>query len=81
MNAVAELGRNPVSKHSIQSEYGDEQADVGRDRRTPLARQNSQARTRTKKNQFRCSADHDGNPIRSIHTLAICVTIHTYKDT
>ena len=27
----AELGRNPVSKHQIQPEYGDEQADAGRD--------------------------------------------------
>ena len=31
MDAAAELGRNPVSKHQIQSEYGDEQADAGRD--------------------------------------------------
>ena len=29
--AAAELGRNPVSKHHIQPEYGDEQADAGRD--------------------------------------------------
>ena len=28
---IAELGRNPVSKHQIQPEYGDEQADAGRD--------------------------------------------------
>ena len=28
---MAELGRNPVSKHQIQPEYGDEQADAGRD--------------------------------------------------
>ena len=27
----AELGRNPVSKHQSQPEYGDEQADAGRD--------------------------------------------------
>ena len=26
-----ELGRNSVSKHQIQPEYGDEQADAGRD--------------------------------------------------
>ena len=25
------LGRNPVSKHQIQPEYGDEQTDAGRD--------------------------------------------------
>ena len=45
MDATAESGRNPVSKHQIQLEYGDEQADTGRDRRTRLARPNSQART------------------------------------
>ena len=31
MDAAAELGRNPVSKHYIQPEYGDEQAEAGRD--------------------------------------------------
>ena len=31
MDAAAELGRNSVSKHQIQSEYRDEQADAGRD--------------------------------------------------
>ena len=31
MDAAAELGRNPASKHQIQPEYGDEQADAGRD--------------------------------------------------
>ena len=30
MDAAAEHGRNPVSKHQIQPEYGDEQADAGR---------------------------------------------------
>ena len=44
MDAVAEIGRNPLSKHHIQHEYGDEQADAGRDCRTRLARPNSQAR-------------------------------------
>ena len=41
MDAAAGLGRNPVSEHHIQPEYGDEQADAGRDRRTRLARPNS----------------------------------------
>ena len=45
MDAAVELGRNPVSKHQIQHECGDEQADAGRDCRTRLARPNSQART------------------------------------
>ena len=31
MDAAAELGRNPVSKNQIQPEYGNEQADAGRD--------------------------------------------------
>ena len=47
MDAAAELGRNPVSKHQIPPEYGDEQADAGRDYRTRLARPISQARTGT----------------------------------
>ena len=47
MGAAAELGRNPVSKHQIQPEYGDEQADAGRDGRNRLARPNSKARTGT----------------------------------
>ena len=49
MDAAAELQRNPISKLQIQPEYGDEQADAGRDRRTRLARPNSKARTRTGK--------------------------------
>ena len=52
MDADAELGRNPVSKHDIQSKYGDEQADAGRDCRTRLARPNSHARTWTGKYSF-----------------------------
>ena len=49
MDTAAELGRNPVSEHQIQPEYGDEQADAGRDQ-TRLARPNSQARTGIGKN-------------------------------
>ena len=40
MDAATDIGRNPVSKHHIQPEYGDEQADAGRDCRTRLAKQN-----------------------------------------
>ena len=64
MDAVAELGRNPVSKHpQIQPEHGDEQADARRDCRNRLARPNSQARTGTGKYpgniNFPCLADHE----------------------
>ena len=34
VNDAAELGKNPVSKHQIQPEYGDEQAGVRWDCRT-----------------------------------------------
>ena len=52
MDAAEELGRNPVNKHQIQPEDGDEQADAGRDGRTRLSRPNSQARTGTGKYSF-----------------------------
>ena len=42
MDAAAKIERNPASKHRIQLEYGDEQADAGRDGRNFLARPNSQ---------------------------------------
>ena len=37
MDAAADLGRNPLSKHQIQPEYGDEQADAGRSRETKFS--------------------------------------------
>jgi len=46
-------------KHQIQREYGDEQADAGRDCRNRLARPNFQVRTRTGEYHFPCSADHE----------------------
>ena len=53
MDADREIGRNPVvSKHQVQPEYGDEQADAGRDGRIRFAIPNSQARTGTGKNSF-----------------------------
>ena len=57
-DAAAELGRNSVSKHQIQPEYGDEQTGAGRYCRTSLARPNSQARARTGSIHFSCSADN-----------------------
>ena len=52
MDAAAEIGRNPVSKHQIQSHNGDEQADAGRDCRTRLAEPNVQARKGTGKHEI-----------------------------
>ena len=82
MDAAAEIGRNPVSKHRIQPEYGDEQADPGRDCQTRLARPNSQARTmRTGKYEIfifpvQPTTSRIGNLTRVIHTLATCVAIY-----
>ena len=50
VDAATELGRNLlVSKHQIQREYGDEQADAGRDCRNRISRLKFQARTETGK--------------------------------
>ena len=58
MDAAAEIGRNPVSGHQIPPEYGDEQADAGRDCRT-VSRDQILRRERGQGNiQFSCSADH-----------------------
>ena len=58
MDAAAELGRNPVSKHQIQPEYGDEQAGAGRDcRAEPVSRDQIRRRERGQGYiMFPCSA-------------------------
>ena len=62
MDVAAELGRNPVSKHQIQPEYGDEQADAGRDCPTRLARPVLRREQRRQVNiNLPCSADHEQN--------------------
>ena len=85
MDAAAELGRNPVSKHRIHAEYGDEQADAGWDCRTRLARPNPQARTNTDREIFifpvQLTMGRICSLTRLIHTLDICVTIHHGKHT
>ena len=52
MDVAAEMERNLVSKHHIESGYGREQVDARRDCRNCLARPNAQARTRTVKYSF-----------------------------
>ena len=60
MDAAAELGGNPVSKHQIQPEYRDEQADAARDGTAePVSRDQILRRERGQGNIiFSCSADH-----------------------
>ena len=56
MDAAAEFGRSPVSKHHIQPEYGEL---VGRRGAVRFAKPNPQARTGTQGEiHFPCSADH-----------------------
>ena len=81
MDAAAELGRNPVSKHQIQPEYGDdEQADAGRDE--PVSRDQILRHARGQGNiHFPCSADHEQDwqpyPVDPYSATGICDD-HTY---
>ena len=80
MDAAAELERNPVSKHQSQPEYGDEQADVGRDCRTRFARPNSRALMGTRKYSIfpaQLTTSSIGDLVRLIHILALCLTIQS----
>ena len=59
MDASAEFGRNPVSKHDIQTEYGDGQADAD-GTVEPVSRDQILRRERGQGNvNFSCSADHE----------------------
>ena len=80
MDAAAELGRNPESKHQIQPEYGDEQGDAGRDSLPNPSRETKF----TGANAYEAilffpvelTTSRIGNLTRLIHSLTICVTIH-----
>ena len=74
MDAAAELGRNPVSKHQIQPEYGDEQAE-------PVSRDQILRHARGQGNiifPVQLTTCRIGNLTRLIHTLLYVMTIHTY---
>ena len=75
MDAAAEIGRNPVCKHQIQSGYGNEQADAGRDSQTPSRETKfSGANGVRQKLHFpvRLPTRRIGNLTSLIHTLARC---------
>ena len=81
MDAAAEVGRDHVSEHHVQSEYGDETRDgtaetVSRDQ--ILRRERGQGNI-----HFPCSADHEQGwqPYPVDPSLGICddhTNIHTY---
>ena len=78
MDAAAELGRNPVSKHQIQPEYGEEQAYAGRaSRETTFSGANADREILIFPVQLTTS--RIGNLTRLIHTLLYVMTIHTYS--
>ena len=73
MDAAAELGRNPVSKHQIPPEYGDEQAGTGLPnpfRETKLSGANATRGIFISPVQLTTS--RIGNLTRLILTLALC---------
>ena len=78
MDAAAELGRNPASKHQIQPEYGDEKADAG-GTAEPVSRDQILRRERGQGSiHFPYSADHEQHwqPFPVDPFSAIGVTIH-----
>ena len=84
MDAAAELGRNPVSKHQIQPEYG-EMSRLTRDGTgEPVSRDQILRHARGQENiNFPCSADHEQDwqpyPVDPYSALFMYVmTIHTY---
>ena len=79
MDAAAELVRNPVCKHQIQPEYGDEQADAGRD--VNPSRETKFSGTHGDRGilvfPVQLTTSRIGNITRFIHTLLNVMTIHT----
>ena len=89
MDADAEIGRTPVSKHHIQHEYGDEHAGAGRDCRTRLAGGTKFSGANRDGKIFifplQLATSRIGNLTRLILTLAMCdhhaiLYIHTNMD-
>ena len=88
MDAAAELGRNPVvSKHQVQPEYGDEQADAGRDYLPNPSHETKFSGTNGDDGEIfifsvPLTTSRIGNLTRLIYTLALwyvmTMTIHTY---
>ena len=78
MDVAAEFGKNPVSKHQIQPEYGDKMSRLTRDGTAePNSRDQILRRERGRGNiNFPCSADHVQD-WQLYPVDPICVTIYT----
>ena len=77
MDAAAELGRNPVSKHQIQPEYGvsrltwDGMAE-------PVSRDQILRHARGQTFPVQLTTSRIGSFTRLVHTLLYVMTIHAY---
>ena len=84
MDAAAELGRNPVSKHQIQPEYG-EMSRLTRDGTAePVSRDQILRHARGQGNiifPVQPTTSRIGNLTRLIHTLLYVMAIRTYIHT
>ena len=81
MDAAAELGRNPVSKHQIQPELSMETRDGTAE---PVSRDQILRHARGQGNiifPVQLTTSRIGNLTRLIHTLLYVMTIHTYIHT
>ena len=86
MDAAAEIGRNPVSKHRIQLEYGEFAGLRGTGRPNPSRETNfSGANEDRGKNIFPCSADHEQDwqpypvdPYSAINNDHTCIYFYFY---
>ena len=82
MDAAAELGRDPVSKHQIQPEYGDEQADAGRDSLPNPSRETKFTGANGDREAFifpvQLTTNRIGNLTRLILTLPYVMATYTY---
>ena len=84
MDAAAELGRNPVlNKHQIEPEFGDEQADAGRDCRARPRDQILRHERGQRNIHFSFSADHeeDWQPAHPVDPYSCYMCCQTYTHT
>ena len=83
MDAAAELGGNPVSKHQIQPEYSMEMSRLTRDGTAEsVSRDQIFRHARGQGNiifPVQLTTSRVGNLTRLIHTLLYVMTIHTYQ--
>ena len=77
MDAAAELGRDPVSKHQIQPEYGDESRLTRDGTAEPVSQDQIPRGQGISIFPVQLTTSRIGNLNRLIHTLLYVMTIHT----